>query len=120
MAVVGTAASAIQFVPHLADFAQQLTVFQRTPPMVSPRGNRPTDRDWYVQTPVWEEAPEHDPVSDTTSTLFTAMRKPRGELAEKLRGVDADTQRLMVNHDYQERLRASVDEMIDDRRPPSR
>jgi cation diffusion facilitator CzcD-associated flavoprotein CzcO len=37
VAVIGTGASAIQFVPQIAGQAAQLTVFQRTPPWIHPR-----------------------------------------------------------------------------------
>ncbi len=40
VAVVGTGASAIQFVPRLAPQAARLTLFQRTPAWVLPRGDR--------------------------------------------------------------------------------
>jgi len=40
IAVIGTGASAIQFVPELAREAARLTVFQRTPPHILPRGDR--------------------------------------------------------------------------------
>ncbi len=36
-AVIGTGASALQFIPWLAEHAAQLTVFQRTPPWLIPR-----------------------------------------------------------------------------------
>lgn len=39
--VVGTGASAIQFVPHVARAAATLTVFQRTPPWIMPHPGRP-------------------------------------------------------------------------------
>ena len=39
--VVGTGASAVQFVPEIADKAQRLTVFQRTGNWFLPRKNRP-------------------------------------------------------------------------------
>ncbi|MFJ1614763.1 flavin-containing monooxygenase [Streptomyces sp. NPDC088251] len=39
--VIGTGASAIQFVPHLQRTARQVTVFQRTPPWIAPRRDRP-------------------------------------------------------------------------------
>ena len=39
--VIGTGASAIQFVPHLQQTAGQVTVFQRTAPWVVPRRDRP-------------------------------------------------------------------------------
>jgi cation diffusion facilitator CzcD-associated flavoprotein CzcO len=37
VAVIGTGASAIQFIPRIADQAAQLTVFQRTPPWIMPK-----------------------------------------------------------------------------------
>jgi cation diffusion facilitator CzcD-associated flavoprotein CzcO len=41
VAVVGTGASAAQFVPHVARQAGHLTVFQRTPAWIIPRRDRP-------------------------------------------------------------------------------
>jgi cation diffusion facilitator CzcD-associated flavoprotein CzcO len=38
--VIGTGASAIQFVPQIAPTAARLTIFQRTPPWIIPRGDR--------------------------------------------------------------------------------
>jgi cation diffusion facilitator CzcD-associated flavoprotein CzcO len=42
VAVIGTGASAIQFVPHLQQQVAKLHVFQRTPPWVVPHRDRPT------------------------------------------------------------------------------
>ncbi|MFJ1551331.1 flavin-containing monooxygenase [Streptomyces sp. NPDC088246] len=39
--VIGTGASAVQFIPHLQSTAQQVTVFQRTPSWIAPRQDRP-------------------------------------------------------------------------------
>ncbi len=39
VAVIGTGASALQFIPHLAERAAHVTVFQRTPPWLIPRPN---------------------------------------------------------------------------------
>jgi cation diffusion facilitator CzcD-associated flavoprotein CzcO len=41
VAVVGTGASAIQFVPQIQPQVEHLTVFQRTPPWILPRWDRP-------------------------------------------------------------------------------
>jgi cation diffusion facilitator CzcD-associated flavoprotein CzcO len=41
VAVIGTGASAIQFVPEIVDHVERLTLFQRTPPWVMPRANWP-------------------------------------------------------------------------------
>lgn len=40
VAVVGTGASAVQFVPQIQPAAAELTVFQRTPPWILPRNDR--------------------------------------------------------------------------------
>ena len=48
VAVVGTGASAIQFVPQVAPRAAQVEVFQRTPPWVLPKPDR--------RIPKWEQA----------------------------------------------------------------
>ena len=44
--IIGTGATAIQCVPHLAKAVEQLLVFQRTPSTVDVRGNRLTDPRW--------------------------------------------------------------------------
>ena len=41
VAVIGTGASAIQFVPEIAPEAGSVTIFQRTPPWVMPKMDRP-------------------------------------------------------------------------------
>jgi cation diffusion facilitator CzcD-associated flavoprotein CzcO len=46
VAVIGTGASAIQFVPRIQPQVSHLTVFQRTPPWIVPRPDRPfTERE---------------------------------------------------------------------------
>ena len=44
VAVIGTGASAVQVAPEIASVASHLTVFQRTPPWVMPRGDAPYGR----------------------------------------------------------------------------
>lgn len=41
VAVVGTGASAIQFVPRIQPLVESLTLFQRTAPWVMPRDDKP-------------------------------------------------------------------------------
>ncbi len=41
VAVIGTGASAVQFVPEIAKFVERLTLFQRTPPWVLPKFDGP-------------------------------------------------------------------------------
>lgn len=54
--IIGTGATAVQIVPHLARSARQLYVFQRTPSTIAPRNNRPTDPEWASRlTPGWQK-----------------------------------------------------------------
>ena len=52
VAVIGTGASALQFIPHLAEAASRVTVFQRTPP-------------WLIPRPVY-----HEPLAEGLLQLF--------------------------------------------------
>lgn len=49
--VIGTGSTGIQCVPPLAEWAEHLYIFQRTPCSVDVRGNRPTDPDWAARLP---------------------------------------------------------------------
>ncbi|TQE29282.1 NAD(P)/FAD-dependent oxidoreductase [Streptomyces ipomoeae] len=56
VALIGTGASAVQCVPALAEGAEHLYVFQRTPSSVDARNNAPTDPEWVKSlTPGWQE-----------------------------------------------------------------
>lgn len=53
--IIGTGATAVQCVPHLARGSKHLYVFQRTPSSVDYRGDRPTDDDWVRSLkPGWQ------------------------------------------------------------------
>lgn len=55
VALVGTGATGVQLVPHLARDARHLYVFQRTPSSVDFRGNQPTDPAWAQSLqPGWQ------------------------------------------------------------------
>src|SRR5579862_503176 len=56
VAVIGTGATAVQCVPFVAQYAQHLYVFQRTPSSVDERANAPTDPEWVkTLTPGWQK-----------------------------------------------------------------
>ena len=57
VAIIGTGATAVPCIPHLARSCQELFVFQRTPASVDARVNARIDRDWFasVATPGWQE-----------------------------------------------------------------
>ena len=55
--IIGTGATAVQCIPHLARACKELYVFQRTPSSVDVRHNRPTDPAWFgdIATPGWQK-----------------------------------------------------------------
>ncbi len=57
VAIIGTGATSVQAVPHLAGMCKQLYVVQRTPSSVDVRGNVPIDPDWFadIATPGWQQ-----------------------------------------------------------------
>jgi cyclohexanone monooxygenase len=57
VAIIGTGATAVQCVPHLARACKELYVFQRTPSSVDVRANRPTDPAWFdtIATQGWQQ-----------------------------------------------------------------
>ena len=57
VAIIGTGATAVQCVPHLARACRELHVFQRTPSSVDVRGNHPVDPEWAaaIATPGWQQ-----------------------------------------------------------------
>jgi cation diffusion facilitator CzcD-associated flavoprotein CzcO len=59
VAVIGTGASAIQFVPRIAEQVDHLDVFQRTPPWITPKPDRaigPRERTLHARFPAGQRA----------------------------------------------------------------
>ncbi|MDP3674395.1 MAG: NAD(P)/FAD-dependent oxidoreductase [Novosphingobium sp.] len=130
VAIVGTGATAIQAVPHLARYAGCLFVIQRTPSTVDERPNPPTDSEWAQSLkPGWQQqrmanfhraamemfAPgEPDLICDIWTEIARNMA------AEfDARGWPETPEAFMAqreNMDYRvmERLRARVAEMVED------
>jgi cation diffusion facilitator CzcD-associated flavoprotein CzcO len=53
--IIGTGATAVQCIPHLARAAGELYVFQRTPSSIDVRNNQPIDPDWFDDLePGWQ------------------------------------------------------------------
>jgi cation diffusion facilitator CzcD-associated flavoprotein CzcO len=57
LGIIGTGATAVQVIPHLAEWSKHLYVFQRTPSSVDARFNAPMDPAWFasIATPGWQE-----------------------------------------------------------------
>lgn len=54
--IIGTGATAVQCIPHLAEWSKQLYVFQRTPSSVDVRDNAETDTEWFsTLEPGWQK-----------------------------------------------------------------
>lgn len=96
--VIGTGSTGIQCVPPLAEWAEQLYVFQRTPCSVDVRGNRPTDVAWYRSQPAgwWQKRVENftnwtsgiqdgeDMVSDSWTNLLGEPSAVAGGVVEQV------------------------------------
>jgi cation diffusion facilitator CzcD-associated flavoprotein CzcO len=131
VAIIGTGATAVQCVPHLAAACQELFVFQRTPSSVDVRGNRPMDPDWFAAaaTPGWQqlwldnfaanmsagESPAEDLVNDGWTDL---AKRIRGKMSAP-RSTPPTFQDLLADfenadHEKMSEIRARVDTIVTD------
>ncbi len=127
--IIGTGATAIQCVPHLAKSVNHLLVFQRTPSTVDVRGNRPTDPTWSADlSDGWQrrrienfqlltaggEADE-DLVNDAWTSIVKklfVMRQTRiAGMSDEERLRTAD----LADFAKMEEIRARVDSIVTDR-----
>ncbi len=54
--IIGTGATSVQCIPHLARSAQELYVFQRTPSSIDVRANHEIDPEWFATLePGWQQ-----------------------------------------------------------------
>jgi cation diffusion facilitator CzcD-associated flavoprotein CzcO len=126
--IIGTGATAIQCVPHLAESVKHLLVFQRTPSTVDVRGNRPTDPDFSADLKKgWQRHrienfqlltaggdADEDLVDDAWTSIVKklfVMRQTRIEGIsdeDRLRTVD------MADFAKMEEIRARVDSVVTD------
>lgn len=112
--IIGTGATAVQCVPHLARAARHLYVFQRTPSTVDVRANRPTDPDWAAGlAPGWQRrrienfqqltaggVADEDLVADAWTSIVKALLVMKdGDLADLAK---------------MEEIRARVDAIVED------
>jgi cyclohexanone monooxygenase len=130
VAVIGTGATAVQCVPHLARAARELYVFQRTPSSVDVRANEPIDAAWFatIATPGWQQrwlenftatqtgvASDEDLVKDGWTDIARRIRArimtlpPEDFTPEKMRAAfeDSDVEKM-------EEIRARVDAVVHD------
>ncbi|MFY7065755.1 flavin-containing monooxygenase [Nocardiopsis changdeensis] len=129
VAVVGTGATGVQVIPHLARDAEHLYVFQRTPSTVDVRDNRPTDPEWAASLkPGWQrERMENflavvsgEPVeTDLTGDGWTATARLQrkvvsGALDTSVPPQERERLDELADARTMDRIRARVDEVVDD------
>jgi len=128
--IIGTGATAVQAIPHLAEGAKELYVFQRTPSAVDVRADRPTDPDWadsltsgwqrermdnfsaVISGAEFDEDMVNDGWTDLIGNIVLAARR------KAARGEPVENPEVLVQiADYQkmERVRARVDEIVTDK-----
>jgi cation diffusion facilitator CzcD-associated flavoprotein CzcO len=130
VAIIGTGATAVQCIPHLARACRELYVFQRTPSSVDVRDNSPIDPEWFatIATPGWQQrwienwaanmqggAPQTDLVWDNWTAVARRIRSriaalpPRDRTAAAIAALadDADFEKM-------EEIRARVDSVVTD------
>jgi len=130
VAIIGTGATSVQAVPHLARACKELYVVQRTPSSVDVRANKPIDPEWFkdIATPGWQkrwlenftanqggDTTEEDLVQDGWTDLSRRIRAkinelPRDQMTPKnmlLAFEDSDFEKM-------EEIRARVDTIVKD------
>jgi cation diffusion facilitator CzcD-associated flavoprotein CzcO len=130
VAIIGTGATAVQCIPHLAESAKELYVFQRTPSSVDVRANAPTDPAWFAEiaTDGWQRRwlenfatnqtgmmAEEDLVKDGWTDIA-------GRLRAKIMGLPPDqitpekVLEAFEDSDFEkmEEIRARVDSIVED------
>jgi cyclohexanone monooxygenase len=132
VAIIGTGATSVQCVPHLASSCRELFVFQRTPSSVDERGNAPLDPQWFagIAAPGWQdrwmdnfvanmsagELPDEDLVNDGWTDLAKRIRgrlsAPRSS-PRSFEDLLADFEN--ADHEKMTEIRARVDSIVTDR-----
>jgi cyclohexanone monooxygenase len=125
--IIGTGATEVQVLPHLAQSAAQVYVFQRTPSSIDVRANRPTDPAWAASLePGWQKermenftmltsggVAEQDLVmdgwTDIIGRLITRLRD-RQDPEVSAEGI-ASTMEL-ADFEKMEQIRSRVDEVV--------
>ena len=127
--IIGTGATAIQCVPHLARAVRQLLVFQRTPSSVDVRANRPTDPQWAAAlTAGWQRErienfqlltnggdADEDLVADAWTSITKKLPVMRQDTAGDLTPAERAKAIELADFAKMEEVRARVDAIVTDR-----
>jgi cation diffusion facilitator CzcD-associated flavoprotein CzcO len=129
--IIGTGATSVQCVPHLARACKELYVFQRTPSSVDVRANAPIDPEWFsgIALPGWQQrwlenftanqaggTAEEDLVKDGWTDLSRRIRSKIMQLPREER-IPQNMRAAFEDSDFEkmEEIRARVDTIVGDR-----
>ncbi len=130
VAIIGTGATSVQCVPHLARACKALYVVQRTPSSVDVRANVPIDPDWFagISTPGWQQrwlenftanqaggSADEDLVQDGWTDLSRRIREKISELPRE-QMTPANMLAAYEDSDFEkmEEIRSRVDSLVGD------
>lgn len=127
--IIGTGATAVQCVPHLAAAAQRLYVFQRTPSSVDVRANGPTDPLWANSLqPGWQRRridnfqiltsggqAEEDLVADAWTSITRKLPVMRHDTDATVSPEQRTRDIEIADFAKMEEIRTRVDEIVVDR-----
>ena len=126
--IIGTGATAVQCVPHVGAWADQLYVFQRTPSSIDVKNNPPTDPEWAKTLKAgWHQhrmdnfnalvsgvpQPEdlvHDGWTDLIGKLLVGLRQGSADLSPEGIGQAVE----LADFEKMEEIRARVDSIVRD------
>ena len=129
--IIGTGATSVQCVPHLARACKELYVFQRTPSSVDIRANAPIDPKWFagIATSGWQQrwlenftanqaggSAEEDLVQDGWTDLSRRIRAKIMDLPREQR-IPQNMLAAFEDSDFEkmEEIRSRVDAIVSDR-----
>jgi cyclohexanone monooxygenase len=126
--IIGTGATAVQCIPHLAEGSEHLFVFQRTPSSIDVRNNRATDPEWVdTLEPGWQKRrmenfntlvsggfePEdmvNDGWTDIIGKLLVMVRRGAADLSPE--GISNTLE--LADFEKMEQIRSRVDTIVND------
>lgn len=134
VALIGTGATGIQCVPHLAEKARNLYVFQRTPSTIGRRNNCATDPDWArMLSPGWQKRrranfyslvsgiPQTEDLVDDgwTQIMGVLASSPQQSVADDAEAAGRNKAALQAaieraDLDHMTRLRSRIDAIVQD------
>jgi cyclohexanone monooxygenase len=129
--ILGTGATAVQVVPHVAEAAGHLYVFQRTPSSVDVKVNTPTDPEWVKSlSPGWHQRrmdnfnilvsggfQEEDLVNDGwTEIIRKLLVMVRSEDEPDLSAEELMKKMELADFQKMEQIRARVDSIVKDKK----